>query len=243
MSDEARDEVRDGAPAFPAQARALLRSARAASLASSAGGQPFASLVTPACLPDLSVVMFLSALSEHTRHLRADPRCALMVVGEPTGANPQTAPRLTITGLAEPEPDPAAKARWLALHPYAAIYADFKDFALFRVRPQAGLFVGGFAAAARLRQADLTPDPEAVAEVAGAAERIISHCNSDHADAMARLAGKPGDWAMVAVDVDGCDLAQGETVVRVPWPAPVASANAVRQALIALLKAGAAAAA
>jgi putative heme iron utilization protein len=61
------------------QARKLLRAARAGTLASSAQGQPFASLVTPACAPDLSVLLLLSDLSEHTRHLRADPRCSLLV--------------------------------------------------------------------------------------------------------------------------------------------------------------------
>ena len=78
------------------EARRLLRAARSASLATSAKGQPFASLVTPACAPDLSVLLLLSSLSEHTRHLVADPRCSLLVSGPAAGANPQTAPRLTV---------------------------------------------------------------------------------------------------------------------------------------------------
>ncbi|MBN8900953.1 MAG: pyridoxamine 5'-phosphate oxidase family protein, partial [Rhodospirillales bacterium] len=61
------------------QARRLLRAARSATLASSAEGQPFASLVTPATTADLGLLLLLSDLSEHTRHLRADPRCALLV--------------------------------------------------------------------------------------------------------------------------------------------------------------------
>src|ERR1700722_10131217 len=87
-------------PAF--EARKLLRAARAGTLATAAdGGQPFASLVTPACTPDLSVLLLLSNLSEHTRHLRAEPRCSIMVSGPAESANPQTAPRVTVTGLAE----------------------------------------------------------------------------------------------------------------------------------------------
>ena len=58
------------------ESRRLLRAARAGTLATSAKGQPFASLVTPACAPDLSVLLLLSSLSEHTRHLVADPRCS-----------------------------------------------------------------------------------------------------------------------------------------------------------------------
>src|SRR5580658_6830374 len=97
-------------------ARKLLRAARAGTLASSTDGQPFASLVTPACAPDSSVLLLLSDLSEHTRHLRAEPRCAVMVAGEATDRNPQTAPRVTVTGLAERIDDAALKARWLAVH-------------------------------------------------------------------------------------------------------------------------------
>ena len=63
------------------QARRLLRAARVATLGTQTGGQPFTALVTPATAPDLSVLLLLSTLSEHTRHLAAEPRCALMVAG------------------------------------------------------------------------------------------------------------------------------------------------------------------
>jgi heme iron utilization protein len=226
------------APAW--SARKLLRAARAGTLATSADGQPFASLVTPACAPDLAVLMLLSDLSEHTRHLRAEPRCAVMVTGAAAGTNPQTAPRVTVTGLAEQVHDAGLKARWLAVHPYAAMYADFGDFHLWRVRPLAALFVGGFARATRLRQADLTLDATAVAALSDAESEIIGHCNHDHADAMSRLGGEAsgaeGTWRMVTADVDGCDLAQDERTIRVAWQAPVAESEAVRRELIRLLR-------
>ena len=218
------------------QARTLLRAARVATLATQTGGQPFTALVTPAMAPDLSVLLLLSSLSEHTRHLMAEPRCALIVAGAAETENPQTAPRVTLTGLAEPAPDPALKARWLAVHPYGALYAGFGDFALWRMRPMAGLFVGGFARATRLRQADLVPDPGPVAAIAAAEAEIIAHCNADHADAMGELAGAAGAWRMVAVDVDGCDLGADGATRRVSWSAPVADAHGVRKELIALLR-------
>jgi heme iron utilization protein len=222
------------------EARALVRGAVAATLASSAGGQPFASLVTPAPAPDLSPLLWLSTLSEHTRHLAAEPRCALLFTGTPDGPNPQTAPRVTLTGLAEPVPPdevPALKARWLARHPYAAMYADFADFALWRLTIGGALYVGGFARAHRLRAAELLPEPEAVAAIAAAEAGILAHVNADHADAVAVIAanllgGPSGDWRMVGCDVDGCDLALGETVLRLPFEAPVAEADGVRRALI-----------
>lgn len=225
-------------PAF--EARRLIRGARAATLATQAGGQPFASLVTPAAAPDLSPLLWLSTLSEHTRQLRAEPRCALLFMGAPEGPNPQTAPRVTLTGLAEPVPEAevaALKSRWLARHPYAALYADFADFALWRIRPGGALLVGGFARAARLRLGDLLPDPAAVAAIAAAEAGIVAHMNQDHADAVAliaeRLLGQgPGPWRMVAVDVDGADLAEGERVCRLDFSAPIAGPEEARTELV-----------
>ena len=215
------------------QARLLLRSASAATLATARDGQPHAALVTPAPAPDLSILLLLSGLSAHTRHLVLDGRCAVMVVGEATGANPQTAPRLTVTGVATPEPDTALKARWVARHPYAAFYAGLEDFRLVRLRPVSGHFIGGFASANSLSAADLTPDPAAVAAVLAVEPDILAHVNADHADALARIAGSPG-WRMAATDVDGCDLVRGEAVLRVPWSAPVADAGGVRRELVRL---------
>jgi len=221
-------------------ARALLRAARAGTLATSGDGQPFASLVTPAAAPNGSVLLLLSGLSEHTRHLRDEPRCAVMVAGAPAEANPQTAPRLTITGLAAPEPDPALKARWVALHPYAAFYAGFGDFQLWRVVPKAGLYIGGFASATRLRQADLAWNPDAVAAVAASEPGVLTHCNDDHADALDLIAAAHGaagtGWRMVACDVDGCDLAREDLVLRIPWSAPVANAGGIRTELVRLTR-------
>ncbi len=224
------------APAW--QARKLLRAGRSGSIATSASGQPFVSLVTPATAPDLSLLMLLSDLSEHTRHLRADPRCSVMVMSVAADANPQTAPRVTVTGVAEIVTDPVFKARFLAVHPYAAMYADFGDFAIWRLRPVAGLIVGGFGRARKLREQDLTPDPAAVASIEASAAGIMTHCNNDHAEAMAALAGGGEGWRMVGVDVDGCDLALEERSVRVPWSAPVVDAAGVRRELVALTKAG-----
>jgi len=222
------------------QARALLRGARSATLATQQEGQPFASLVTPAAAPDLSLLLWLSSLSEHTRQLSRSPRCALLVQGSAPEENPQTAPRVTVTGVAERvegDQKAALKARWLALHPYAALYAGFADFDLWRVQPVAALLVGGFAAATRLRAEELLPEPEAVAAIAAAEAGICTHMNADHADAIEIIASKllgqaTAGWRMVAVDVDGCDFVAGERRCRLDFPQPVRSLGEVRQTLV-----------
>ena len=241
-------QAEGGGPAL--EARRLLRAAGSAALATRAAGQPFASLVTPAAAPDLSPLLWLSTLSEHTRQLRAEPRCALLFTGEPDGPNPQTTPRVTLTGQAEPVEGaeaPALKARWLARHPYAALYADFADFSLWRVAPGGALLVGGFARAVRLRVSDLLPDPAAVAVLAAAEAGIVEHVNADHADAVAAIAegllgqAAPSDgevWRLVAVDVDGADLAAGERVCRLPFSRTVSAAGDVRAELVRAARGG-----
>ncbi len=219
------------------EARRIIRAAAAATLATQQEGQPFASLVTPACAPELAPLLWLSSLSEHTRHLQRDPRCALLFTGPAESANPQTAPRVTLTGMAEPITDARLKARWLARHPYAALYADFGDFGLWRIKPLGALMVGGFARATRLRLAQLLPDAAAVSAIAEAETDIIAHVNADHAEAVEAIAtgllgGPPGAWRLTAVDVDGLDIAAGEAVLRMAFSAPVADANAVRTELV-----------
>jgi len=230
-TDQARaTDPEDFAPA--SSARQLLRAARVGTLATSAEGHPFASLVTPACAPDLSILMLLSRLSPHTRHLMADGRCSVLVVGAPESANPQTAPRVTVTGVAKPVQDSALKARYLAIHPYASLYADFGDFGLWRMPPAEAQVVGGFARARRLTASALLADAEAVATILAAEDGIIQHCNQDHPDALAAIAGATRDWRMVTADTDGFDLAQGEQVRRFAWAAPVKTPSDVRTELV-----------
>ena len=187
-------------------------------------------------MPDGSLLLLLSRLSEHTRHLIADPRCAVMVSGVAQTANPQTTPRVTITGVAEPVDDPPLKARYLAVHPYASLYADFGDFATWRIRPAAGNLVGGFARAFRLKASDLAPDGDLVAAILAAEPGILSHYNRDHPAALAAIAGEAGDWRMVTADVDGFDLALGERVLRTAWLEPVKDAEDVRRELVRMTK-------
>ncbi len=228
------------------EARRLIRGAASATLATQAEGQPFASLVTPAPAPDLSPLLWLSTLSEHTRHLAQEQRCSLLFAGTAEGPNPQTAPRVTVTGLAERVPEAAVaglKARWLARHPYAALYADFADFGLWRVRIMGALHVGGFARAERIRAAELAPDPAAVEAILEAEASIVEHVNADHADAVAAIAegllgAGPGDWRLVSVDVDGCDISEGNRTVRLAFLTQVSDADGVRAALIRAAREG-----
>jgi hypothetical protein len=189
-------------------------------------------------LADGTLAILISKLSEHTRHLAADPRCSVLLAGTAETDNPQTTPRVTVVGTAETVDDPAVKDRFLAVHPYASLYAGFGDFSFWRIRPSGFRLVGGFGRAFRLKPDEVAPDAEAMAAIAVAEAGILEHCNRDHAEALAVIAGSPGDWRMVGVDVDGFDLALGEKVVRVAWSGPVKDAGEVRTELVRMVKEG-----
>ncbi len=151
----ARQESSDSGD-FVMQAADLLHRVRVASFATvTAEGVPHVALVTPALLPDGAILLLLSELSAHTRHLRENPACSLLLVGEATSENLQTAPRITLSGQAAPETDAAAAGIFLKAHPYAALYAGFADFSYWRVNVVRAQYVGGFAAAATLDLAAL----------------------------------------------------------------------------------------
>jgi putative heme iron utilization protein len=143
-------------PDFYVEARNLLQAARVATLATAQDNFPYAALVTPAFPPQsFTPLLLLSEMSAHTRQLRLNPACALLVAGNAATENPQTAPRLCLTGKAAPSQDTADRETYLALHPYASLYADFADFSFWTVEIEAIQYVGGFAAAAKLDIAKL----------------------------------------------------------------------------------------
>jgi hypothetical protein len=133
-----------------AAAAALLVAARSATLATMHEGAPYASLVTPALAADGQPVLLLSALAQHTRHLRANPACALLVTGMAQNENPQTTPRLSLNGQAHPVAAEEVRARFLEIHPYAMQYAGFSDFSFWKIAVSTSQYIGGFANAAYL---------------------------------------------------------------------------------------------
>lgn len=149
-------------PETRAQARALIDSARHGALAvlRPESLHPSVSRIALATDADGTPVSLISALAAHTAALMANPACALLV-GEPGDkGDPLTHPRLTLHCSARliardtPAHD-ALRARYLALRPKAALYADFADFRFVRLAIADGLLNAGFGKAVQLSAADL----------------------------------------------------------------------------------------
>jgi putative heme iron utilization protein len=147
-----------------ALARRLVAEGGAATLATlDEEGAPFASYVVTAPANDLSPLLFLSRLAVHSRNLERDARASLLLVREPpAGAESLAAVRLTLTGRAVQDADPALRRLYLERRPDAARYADFADFSLYRFEIAAGYLVAGFGRIVALsRQQILGSEPVA----------------------------------------------------------------------------------
>ena len=114
-----------------ADARALVRRALKASLATIAAGSgyPYASLITVATAASGVPVFLISGLAQHTKNLAQDPRASILFDGTGAAGDPLQGGRVTLYGKAEKTDEEAARRRFLARHPEAAFYADFPDFA------------------------------------------------------------------------------------------------------------------
>lgn len=217
--------------------RRVARGCRKAALATSLEGRPYVSLVTVAFDHDLSPILLLSRLADHTRNLLADSRAALLLDGTEGHANPQTGPRVTLTGVLAECDDPRLRGRFLARHPGAALYAGFGDFAIWRMTLERGHFVGGFGRAVWFDAPLVPPDQ---AEALGAAETAaLAEAERDHPDLAARLAARAGaaadsGWRLVGIDPDGCEIEAAGEVLRLAFDRPAAESESLLAAVQAL---------
>ncbi len=221
----------------PAVAKHLLRRIRSGALASldRASGHPFASLVTVATDLDGSPLLLMSRLAAHTQNLEADPRASLLLAEGGKG-DPLAHPRLTVMGRTERTGEPRVRARFLARHPKARLYADFADFSFWRLTIEGGHLNGGFARAATLTADDLRTDLAGAEDLVAVEADALAHMNEDHREALAlyatRLAGEPaGEWRASGIDPEGIDLLAGDRTARVTFPDPVRSAATLRHTL------------
>jgi putative heme iron utilization protein len=230
-------------PATPADitraARDLIRGLdRAVLAAEGEAGWPYASLVMVATDHDLSPILLISSLAEHTRAIARDDRVSLLFDGTAGLAQPLTGPRLSLLGRAAPSADGRLKARFIARHPEAVLYASFDDFRVYRVAIDRAHLVGGFGKIHWIAGADLlAAAPAALVE---AEAGIVAHMNEDHAEALdlyaTRLLGGSGaGWRMTGIDSEGIDLRREGLVRRLAFDVPVGTAEEARRALVSLV--------
>ncbi len=227
---------------FARSSRLLMRRARAATLSTalkSGDGWPYGSLITVAFDYDLSPIMLFSTLSDHTRNLATDGRASLLIEETSRLKNPQTGPRVSVLGRVKKTTHKSDARRFLALHPEAAFYAGFGDFAFFRMTVTRVHFVGGFAKAVWYKAPDILSGVKAARAVARAEKGVLAHMNEDHGQAIDHYAngliGRRGRGRrMTGIDPDGADLRVGGRTARLEFDKPVDSRKAIREELVRL---------
>jgi hypothetical protein len=226
-------------------AKSLIRRNRQGALATlmAGTGDPYCSLVNLASHPDGSPILLISRLAVHTKNLLADDRVSLML-DERAPGDPLEGARIMVAGRAvEADDDDRAllRQRYLAAHPSAEAFVDFKDFSFFRIRPSAAHLVAGFG-----RIIDLKPE-QFLTEIGDAADLIeaepgaIEHMNEDHRDAMNLYATKllgaeAADWRCTGCDPEGLDMQAGAMTLRLEFPARVTGPGDLRKMLVGLVE-------
>ena len=189
---------------------------------------------------DLSPILLLSDLAEHTKAIAGRPRVSLLFDGT-AGPRPAAdrAAGHRCSGAPRRTDDERLTRRFLARHPDAAMYAGFKDFHFYRVTVERAHLVAGFGRIRWLEAAELTAGAAAAALAESEAD-IVAHMNEDHADAVQLYAGKllglaGSGWRMTGIDAEGIDLRRGGQVARLAFDAPLGAAGEARKALVALV--------
>ena len=207
-------------------------------------GYPYGSFVTVA-FENGAPVFLISRLAEHTKNLERDPRASLLVA-EGGAVDPLANGRVTMLGpctRVEGEGG-SARAAFLATHPNAAYYADFRDFAFWKLHVASVRYIGGYGRMSWVGEVDwqaAEPDP-----LGPSAAGIIAHMNADHADAMVLYckafskATEISAAIMTGVDRYGFEMSartkEGPRPVRLAFAVPVSTPEEARAALISMLK-------
>ena len=220
-------------------AMTLIRTARSGALATlEPGGFPVSTLVAMATDIDGTPIILVSALSAHTKNLQHDARCSLLL--QQTGkGDPLAYPRVSVQTrarviAADSGDRERVRRRFLSRNPKAALYADFGDFSFMRLEVERASLNGGFGKAFELVTADILTPMEGAVDLVAMEESAVAHMNDDHRDAVrlyaTELAGEPdGQWRCIAIDPDGIDLALGDRLTRVFFPARVNDPTGIAQ--------------
>jgi heme iron utilization protein len=220
-------------------AKRLVREARISTLASlTSDGAPYASLVTAATAADNAPLLLLSRLARHTENILRDPRVSLLI-DERSGADPLSGARVSVAGRIAPTDDASAARRFLARHPSASGYATFADFGFWRVEVESAHLIAGFGRIVELKRDQILTVTQDAVDLLAAEESAVAHMNENHREAIGlyatRLLGaEAGEWKIIGIDPEGCDLMAGEAVRRLDFPQRINSPEELRKTLVAL---------
>ncbi|MGA7330364.1 MAG: DUF2470 domain-containing protein [Pseudolabrys sp.] len=218
-------------------AKKLLREGRSAALATllPGSGDPYCSLVNVATTVDGAPLLLLSKLALHTKNILADERVSLMVDERKEG-DPLEGARVMVMGTCAQSSDQSYGSSYLRRHPEAEEFANFADFAFYRIEIARVHLVAGFGRIVDLKPQDVLTDVSDARALIESEPDAITHMNADHADACRLYATKllgacDGEWRCVGIDPEGLELQKGRTALRLPFPQRVTGPGPLRALL------------
>jgi putative heme iron utilization protein len=194
-------------------------------------------------------VFFISSMAMHTQNLQQDGRASLLITQPDVSGDPLGSARLTLVGTAKGASADEVRDLYLSRYQNARYWQDYTDFAYYRLEVEGVYFIGGFGVMGWVQAEDYAvakPDP-----LAAVAPGMIEHMNTDHSDALCRIArhdiaktsdeASPDEAAITAVDRLGfyVRLKSGDRVHgrRIAFPREVADSSQARAVFIEMVRA------
>ena len=208
---------------------------------------------------DLSPIILISDLSEHTKNILENNSSSLMLCEERKLYNyfpkfnnnyssyedPMSRPRVTLIGKFKKTKNKNHKLRFLNRHPASNLYANFNDMNFYKMEVKSAHLIGGFAHVKWFSGKELLL--RGIQNFEAYEQEIISHMNSCHKKSIElyvknlmkdqiKSSENKGNWDMIGIDPDGFDLRKRENVARFFFQNEIFNAKKIRGILVKLHK-------
>lgn len=205
------------------EARRLLRAHRygaLSTLSKKLEGYPFGSITPYLTDHDGSLLIFISALAEHSKNIQHDPRVSLITHNQ-NDPQIQMQGRVTVAGNAERiSASSQLVARYLRHFPEAANLLNM-DFSFYRIQPVAIRYIGGVGRIHWL-SLDNYLAPQAP-HFARNEEEILNKINTKELSTLHKLLARhnvsDADARLIGVDCDGLTIADNTQFLRLDFAA------------------------
>ena len=209
---------------------------------------------------DLSPILLLSNLSEHTTNILNNSLISLMVCEENNLYNffpkfnnkfpdiayeaPMSRPRVTLIGKIKKTLDENHRNRFLNRHPAAKLYSNFGDMNFYKLEIKTAHLIGGFAHVKWFKKNELIN--KQILNYTDSEASIISHMNDHHNESIKlylkkfvknlKNSQKTGNWKIIGIDPDGFDLRKKKLLTRLFFDKEICNAKKLRGVFVKLHK-------
>ena len=208
---------------------------------------------------DLSPILLLSDLSEHTKNVQEKNSVSLMLCEErklykffpkfdnkfSSYEDPMSRPRVTLIGKLKKTKDLNHRKRFISRHPASNLYANFKDMNFYKMDIKSAHLIGGFAHVKWFTSEDILC--KNISNFKDSEENIINHMNSSHKKSIKMYINnlmqneisreqRKGDWNITGIDPDGFDLRKKQITARFFFEKEISNAKKLRGVFVNLHK-------